>query len=139
MDGSPIVYKNMFFALEYPLSQIEQDESGISSFLPRLMNNLSTVWGVTPVNQLRRGFLYYVERERAHPYHQVLHYNSWYDISWDDRKFDENECLNRIKVFGDSLVKKRGVQMNAFLFEGGFEIMMNANEMMIDKMNMKRM
>jgi len=28
--------------------------------------------------------------------------------------------------------------MNAFLFEGGFEFMMNANEMMIDKMNVIR-
>jgi hypothetical protein len=121
VDGSPIVYRNMFFALEYPLSQIEQDKSGISSFLPRLMNDLSTVWGVTPVNQLRRGFLYYVERERAHPYHQVLHYNSWYDISWDDRKFTEEESLDRIRMFGDSLITRRNIPMKSFLFDDGWD------------------
>lgn len=121
VDGSPIVYKNMFFALEYPLSQVEHDKSCISSFLPRLINDLSTVWGVTPANQLRRGFLYYVERERAHPYHQVLHYNSWYDISWDDRKFTESECLDRIKMFGDSLITKRHVPMKGFLFDDGWD------------------
>ena len=32
--------------------------------------------------QLRRAFLYYLERERAHPYRPFLHYNSWYDIAW---------------------------------------------------------
>ncbi len=121
VDGSPIVYKNMFFALEYPLSQVEQDKAGIASYLPRLMDEMSTVWGVTPVNQLRRGFLYYLERERAHPYHQVLHYNSWYDISWDDRKFTEEESLDRIRMFGDSLITGRRVPMKGFLFDDGWD------------------
>jgi hypothetical protein len=121
VDGSPIIHNNMFFALEYPLSKIKQTDSYITSYLPRLMPVVATVWGVTPVNQLRRGFLYYVERERIHPYHQVLHYNSWYDISWDARKFTESECLDRIKMFGDSLITKRHVQMKAFLFDDGWD------------------
>ena len=121
VDGSPLVHNNMFFTLEYPLSKVEKNEQYISLYLPLFMNDLSTVWGVTPVNQLRRGFLCYIERERLHPYHQVLHYNSWYDISWHDRKFDEKECLDRIKVFGDSLIVKRGVPMNAFLFDDGWD------------------
>ena len=121
VDGSPIVYDNMFFALEYPLSKVEEDKTGISAFLPRLMNDVSTVWGITPANQLRRGFLYYVERERAHPYHQVLHYNSWFDIAWDDRKFTESECMDRIKVFGDSLIKKRHAPLKGFLFDDGWD------------------
>jgi hypothetical protein len=121
VDGSPMVHNNMFFALEYPLSKIEQNEKFMIDYLPRLMTPVSTVWGVTPANQLRRGFLYYVERERTHTYNQVLHYNSWYDISWNDRKFDENECLDRIKVFGDSLVNKRHVKMKAFLFDDGWD------------------
>jgi hypothetical protein len=121
VDGSPIVNNDMFFAVEYPLSKVEHDKTYISAYLTQLLGEVSTVWGVTPTNQLRRGFLYYVERERIHPYHQVLHYNSWYDISWDKRKFDEKECLDRIKVFGDSLVKKRNVKMKAFLFDDGWD------------------
>jgi len=121
VDGSPIVHNNMFFALEYPLSKVEQNKAYITASLPRLMSEISTVWGVTPFNQLRRGFLYYVERERAHPYHQVLHYNSWYDISWGDRKFTENECLDRIKWFGDSLITKRHIKMKGFLFDDGWD------------------
>jgi hypothetical protein len=121
VDGSPLVRKNMFFALEYPLSRIDLSKTSASVSLPRLMDQISTVWGVTPTNQLRRGFLYYVERERAHPYHQNLHYNSWFDISWDDRKFTEEECLDRIKWFGDSLITKRNVPMTGFLFDDGWD------------------
>jgi hypothetical protein len=121
VDGSPIVHNNMFFALEYPLSKVELNNTYVISYIPRLMTYVFTAWGTTPINQLRRGFLYYIERERAHPYHQVLHYNSWYDISWHDRKFSESECLDRIKWFGDSLITKRHVPMKAFLFDDGWD------------------
>jgi hypothetical protein len=121
VDGSPLVNNNMFFALEYPLSKIVERDSFVTSNIRVLIPVISTAWGVTPPGQLRRGFLCYVERERAHPYHQVLHYNSWYDISYHDRIFSENECIDRIKWFGDSLIRKRNVQMKAFLFDDGWD------------------
>jgi hypothetical protein len=31
---------------------------------------------------MRRAFLTYLERERAHPYRTFLHYNSWFDIGF---------------------------------------------------------
>lgn len=121
VDGSPLVHNTMFFALEHPLCKIEQNSTHISSYISSLMTVISSVWGVTPVNQLRRGFLYYTERERRHPYHQMLHYNSWFDISWRDRYLNEEVCLDRIKVFGDSLITKRHVALNAFLFDDGWD------------------
>ena len=36
----------------------------------------SSVFGTLPPGQRRRGFLYYLERERAHPHRPFLHYNS---------------------------------------------------------------
>ena len=47
--------------------------------------------GVAPAGQMRRAFLYYLERERAHPYRPFLHYNSWYDIAWDPFALNEDE------------------------------------------------
>ena len=120
VEGSPIVYKNMFFTLEYPLSKIEQQDDFISISQSRLQDEISAIWGVTPSDQLRRGFLYYVERERSHPYHQVLHYNSWFDISWEE-PFTEKESLDRIKMFGDSLIKKRNIPLKAFLLDDGWD------------------
>jgi len=128
VDGSPLVHRNMFFSLEHPMSQTLTEKGNVFICLPRLNPiyqsaplTVSSVWGTTPPNQMRRGFLYYVERERAVPYRQMLHYNSWFDISWGDRKLNETLCLDRIKAFKDSLIDKRGVKLKAFLFDDGWD------------------
>ena len=128
VDGSPFVSREMFFAIEHPMSRHEIQNEVVSFYFPR-QNSLkesdslvlTTVSGVTPPNQLRRGFLYYLERERAHPYRPFLHYNSWYDLSWIDRKMEESSSLDRIKMYGDSLITKRHVPMKAFLFDDGWD------------------
>ena len=121
VDGTPLINGPNFFAIEHPLSKTKQEEGAWISYMPEITPVISTVHGVAPKNQLRRSFLYYIERERSYPYHQILHYNSWYDISWDDRKFDERESLDRIKGFADSLIVKRKVEMDAFLFDDGWD------------------
>lgn len=128
VDGSPLVHKNMFFAVEHPMSQAEQNNMTMVSYLLQLTPftsakdiTVSTVWGTTPVDQLRRGFLYYTEYERSTPYRQILHYNSWYDISWADTKFNEAQALDRIKMFKDSLIIKRHHKLDAFLFDDGWD------------------
>jgi len=128
VDGTPLVSNEMFFALEHPMSKNEINEKSADSYLPRqevLKHSdsliITTVFGVTPKDQLRRGFLCYVERERAHPYRPFLHYNSWYDLSWIDRKMNDSLCLDRIKMYGDSLIKKRKVKLKAFLFDDGWD------------------
>lgn len=128
VDGSPLIKGNMFFALEHPMSSISLDNGQATAKISRLVPltaaaplTLSAVWGVTPPNQLRRGFLYYIERERAVPYHQMLHYNSWFDISYGTLKLNDSLCLDRIKMFGDSLIHKRNVKMRAFLFDDGWD------------------
>lgn len=126
--GSPLGGNNFFCALEHPMSQVDSSGEMIGSFIKRYEQItkltplvFSTVWGVTPKNQLRRSFLYYLERERAVPYHQQLHYNSWFDISWLDRKLNEISCLDRIQTFADSLIVKRKIKMDAFLFDDGWD------------------
>ncbi|MCR8557187.1 hypothetical protein KXD93_06025 [Mucilaginibacter sp. BJC16-A38] len=125
VDGSPLVSRDLFFACESPASKYENKGGWINSYMeckePITDLTVSTVWGVAPGEQLRRGFTYYLERERAVPYRQMLHYNSWYDISWADRKLTDSACLDRIKVFGDSLSVKRGINLNAFLFDDGWD------------------
>jgi len=128
VDGSPLVHNNMFFSLEHPMSQTLANKTNVSIYLPRLNPVyhsapliVSSVWGTTPAGQLRRGFQYYVECERAVPFRQMLHYNSWFDISWGDRKLNETICLDRIKAFKDSLIDKRNVKLKAFLFDDGWD------------------
>ncbi|MCE5345762.1 MAG: hypothetical protein LLG13_05660 [Bacteroidales bacterium] len=119
--GSPVVHNNMFFSLEHIFAKVVEKDSYTAFNLPEFIPTISTVWGVAPANQLRRAFLYYVERERAHPYRQILHNNTWFDIAWEDRIFNENESIDRIRCFGDSLINKRKIQMEAFLFDDGWD------------------
>ena len=130
VDGSPVVADDMFFALEHPLSQNDIDGTTVSC---QRNTNLyieegkpftsSVVFGVVPPNQLRRGFLYYLERERAHPYRQYLHYNSWYDlnISRPKNRMTEAEALDAIHAVGEALVKERGVDMDGFVLDDGWD------------------
>ncbi len=127
-QGAPVAASGLFFALEHPMSESAVEANRVSCFLRRGQPlpadsalTLSSVMGITPPEQLRRGFLYYVERERAHPYRPFLHYNSWYDIAWADRKFDEEEALAAIQVLAQALIEKRGTTVDSFVFDDGWD------------------
>ena len=77
--------------------------------------------GVAPKGQLRRAFLYYVERERAQPYRPFLHYNSWYDIGYGGAKILEGDALKVIDLFGKELIEGRKVVMDSFVLDDGWD------------------
>ena len=127
VTGSPLVAGNLFLGFEHPLSVCEAGQGrstcGLRRELPLREGTAvtySSVFGVTRPGQLRRDFLAYLERERAHPYRTFLHYNSWYDIGYTN-KFDEKDSLDRIDHFGRELVEKRGVKLSSFLFDDGWD------------------
>lgn len=72
---------------------------------------------------MRRGFLYYLERERAHPYRPFLHYNSWYhlNIGRPNAHMTEGELMDAVDALGTELVHKRGVQLDAFVPDDGWD------------------
>ncbi|MGH9415105.1 MAG: enterotoxin, partial [Terriglobales bacterium] len=80
----------------------------------------SAVVGVVAPGQMRRDFLAYIERERAHPYRPFLHYNSWFDLGYFT-PYDQAGCLDVIHTFGEELVRRRHVPMNSFLFDDGWD------------------
>jgi hypothetical protein len=127
VPGSPIVAGNFFFGLEFPLSASAVKDGRATAILTRVLpleagNSItySSVIGVAAPGQMRRDFLKYIEQERAHPYRTFLHYNSWYDIGYGNR-FDEAAALDRVHAFGEELVKKRGVTLDSFLFDDGWD------------------
>ncbi|MGB0054308.1 MAG: enterotoxin, partial [Terracidiphilus sp.] len=78
--GSPIVAGEFFFGFESPLSESTVKEERAMSILSRTLPlaagqsiTYSSVIGVAASGQLRRDFLAYLERERAHPYRTFLH------------------------------------------------------------------
>ena len=127
VEGSPVATETAFFGIEHPLS-INRGEMGyVRCFLPRGTSlqagesyDCSSVIGFVTKGQMRRGFLAYLERERAHPYRPFLHYNSWYDIGYFS-KYDEKAALEVIRAFGEELTVKRGVKLDSFLFDDGWD------------------
>lgn len=125
--GSPIVDGNFFLGFEYPLAISRVADGEVTSSLKRVLPlpagrsvAYSSVIGVAAPGLMRRSFLEYIENERAHPYRTFLHYNSWYDLGSGER-YGEAAALDRIKAFGEELVRKRGVTMDSFLFDDGWD------------------
>lgn len=129
VDGSPVAVAGRYFlAFEHPLSKIRTVDSQIQCSLARSTplkvgeeQTYSSVMGVAPQGQLRRAFLYYVERERAQPYRPFLHYNSWYDIGYGSDKIIEPDALKVIELFGSELTERRGVKLDSFVWDDGWD------------------
>jgi hypothetical protein len=127
VNGSPIIDNNMFFGLEHPLS-VSAVNRGV--FQASLFRDLplradqsatySAVIGTSEPGQMRRAFLAYLENERPRAYQQFLHYNSWYDLGYENR-FDEAGAIDRINAFGRNLVEERQVKLDSFLFDDGWD------------------
>jgi len=127
VKGSPVTAGNLFLGFEHPLSQCVVQGHILQCSIDRVLPlkagqslKYSSVIGVSPAGQMRRGFLNYVERERAHPYRPFLHYNSWYDIGYGNR-YDQAAALDAIRSIGEELNVKRGVKIDSFLFDDGWD------------------
>ncbi|HEY7234171.1 MAG TPA: enterotoxin [Gemmatimonadaceae bacterium] len=127
VKGSPVTIGQWFVGFEHPLSQSSVAGDAIRCVLSRELPlrpespfTVSSVIGTTRAGQTRRDFLTYVERERAHPYRTFLHYNSWYDIGYFSR-YAEAEAIGAIQAFGDQLVRQRGVVLDSYLFDDGWD------------------
>ena len=127
VKGSPVVAGSLFLGFEHPLSECAVSLGRVRCKLARALPlrpsipvSYSSIVGVAREGQMRRGFLKYLEQERAHPYRTFLHYNSWYDLAFGG-KYDESAALNVIDAFGAELTKKRGIQLSSFLFDDGWD------------------
>jgi hypothetical protein len=128
VEGSPVVAGSLFAACEHPTAsnRVENGRTicSAAAYEPLRADRSfqrSCVLGVAPPGQLRRAFLYYVERERPRPYQPFLHYNSWYDIAWGDRKMNGPQCVGVIELFGRELVERRKVVLDSLVFDDGWD------------------
>lgn len=139
VKGAPVVAagNRLFAGVESPLSKAEVSEKGFACFLERTTDiplprkvkdrskapatTVSAVLGFSSPGQLRRTFqLSYINQERARAYAPFLNYNTWYDIGYFT-PYDEKAAMDTVKIFGEELVRKRGVVMDSFLFDDGWD------------------
>jgi len=127
VSGSPLIAGHAFFGFEHPMAEADIVDGHATMTLRRVLAlragvpvAYSAVLGVVPEGQLRRGFAAYLENERAAPFRTFLHYNSWYDIGYFT-PYTEVDALGAIAAFGEHLVRSRGVKMDSFLFDDGWD------------------
>lgn len=128
VDGSPVVSENLFFAIENPLFKTDSTTHnyyvGITAPQDLLRHQdftINSVIGTTPQDQLRRGFLYYLEKNRARAYKPFLHYNSWYDLSYNADPLKEKDLLDRVDKWTNELTVKRNIKLDGFLWDSGWD------------------
>ncbi len=81
-----------------------------------------SVAGVSPPGQNRRAFLYYLERERARPYKQFLHYNCWWDITSDGEPgFTSDQLIERMNSWDEKFIEPFGIRLQSFVFDDGWD------------------
>jgi hypothetical protein len=127
VKGSPVRWGSWFLGFEHPLSDSVIQTDRVLSSLDRQLplaagqpTTYSCVLGASQPGQLRRDFLRYIERERAHPYRTFLHYNSWFDLGYFT-PYNQFQAVDAIDAFGTELHEKRGVILDSFLFDDGWD------------------
>ena len=126
--------KHAYLGIENPLAKLTVAGGKATGILPRDFaikagETWTVAWtlGVYSEGQFRRDFQTYLNRERAHPYRVLPHYNSWYDINigrneqpaWEKR-MNEEESLGVMIAFREAL-SKRGVFINSYLWDDGWD------------------
>ena len=127
LPGSPVVTGRRFLGVEHPLAENHVAGGRVRCVLPVMQPlapgetvTASLVDGAYRPGQLRRDFLAYLEAERARPYAPFLHHNNWYSRAYG-RPFNEDEVLADIAVIGRELVERRGVKLDGFVLDDGWD------------------
>ncbi len=89
---------------------------------------VSSVMGLFAPGQQRRSFLAYLEREKPVPYRTMVHYNDWYEIGITRHDFEdprkrtsEKISLDVINTWKRELFEKRGVKIDAYIMDDGWD------------------
>lgn len=125
VPGCPVAGSGMYAGVEMPGSENALDSNGARigfacklQLSPDHPYTFAAVTGVAPKGQLRRAFLYYIERERARPSSPFLHYNDWYDLGFSE---NASNFLEAVRAFTHELTEKRGVKVQSYLMDDGWD------------------
>ncbi|MBP7275216.1 MAG: hypothetical protein KBA51_03325 [Kiritimatiellae bacterium] len=142
-DGAPLATDHLFFGVEHPMAKaaLNLDAEPADAppraevwwprnfeLKPGMVWQIEGALGVYAPGQLRRTFNTHIELERAHPFRQYWHYNSWYDLNIqrnDDpdplKRMTEAQCLDVIAAFGRELKDRRGVRLDGYVWDDGWD------------------
>ena len=128
-----------FIGLEYPTAEnhLKKGCSGVfvkcgqefgRKITDKWVSSETVVWGLTPDKYVRNWFMKYLDDVRVAPLRPYLLYNSWYDVRskiYTKRPEDvmnEKNVMRIIKDFEREMVKKRGLKLDAFVLDDGWDV-----------------
>ncbi|MFN8569308.1 MAG: discoidin domain-containing protein [Kouleothrix sp.] len=125
-QGSPVRSGNLFMGIEHPNTIATITGNAVEFYLQRrnaitsgTSFKLSAGIALSPAGQMRRAFVYYFQRERAHFRRPYTHWNSWFDLR--GANLTEAGTAQRIQQFGSELVTKRGAVMDGWLLDDAWD------------------
>lgn len=126
--GAPIVFGRSFAGVEHPLAENALPGGRLRCALPILAPlppgedlRVSLVVGeAQEPSQLRRAFLAYLENERPRRTAPFLHHNTWYNLGYSN-SFSAADELALIAQVGGELAEKRGVKLDGFVLDDGWD------------------
>lgn len=142
--GQPAAIKTgeggAFFGLEYPTAEnkLKKVAKG-KTFLgcaQEIGEKIGSSWiksewvvaGLSPEPRLKHWFWKYIDKIRVAPLKPYLLYNSWYDFRSPEivkdpgRAMTEENVLRTIASFRKKLVEERGLNLDAFVLDDGWDI-----------------
>lgn len=128
INSSPIIADSFYILPEKPIVNTYAYETTTNlnvelktPIKPESPVTYTTYFGTfEATNQLRRSFNEFINAMRPRPYQPYLHYNSWMDIGFFTT-YTEKEVLDRMDTYADELIKKRGVKLDGFLLDDGWD------------------
>jgi hypothetical protein len=129
----------VFFGLEYPTSENSMRPVGIGKINIRcgqeMGERIGSSWvesewvveGLSPNARVKLWFWKYLDRVRVAPIQPYLLYNSWYDVRAPEIVEDPTQVMNEenllriIESFQKEMVEKRGIKLDAFVLDDGWD------------------
>jgi len=130
----------LFFGLEFPTGEnwLKKTKDGKFKLScgQEIGKKIITSWlksewavaGLTPEPWVKHWFWKYVDKIRTAPLKPYLLYNSWYDLRSPEmvkdpgRAMTEENVLRAIASFKERLVEERGLKLDAFVLDDGWDI-----------------
>ena len=124
LRGLPVTGANMFFGIEHPwsVSQVKDGQMVIELNGEAGQGQPQTaVMGVAPAGQMRRAFLYYINRERAFPHRPFLVYNNWWTEALDGGSVGEVAVLGSIRFWNEHFISPFQAKLDAVLLDDSWQ------------------
>ena len=123
LPGTVVTGTHLFIAVEHPASAVKLSKNSFDFAVPLTTDAPEVTLVVGPLIEGARfrAFRRYVAASRPRPGTPFFHYNSWYDIGYAGKSYDETESRQLIRTIKEKLVAKRHAPLDGFVFDDGWD------------------